>query len=215
MMAKYAAYLRGKTEGGLLSFGLGDWYDIGPGNPGVSQLTSREVTASATYYYDLAVLARAAKLLNKPAEAAQFAAEAVTLKQAFNARLFHPATDRYDRGSQTANAMALVVGLTPPGHETAVLENLIGDIRRHDNHVTAGDVGFHYVVRALTDAHRSDVLYDMLSRTDSPSYGYQLAQAPPRSPRHGIPIPTARRTISCWATARSGSIADWPAFRWI
>ena len=32
------------------------------------------------------------------------------------------------------------------------------------------------MVRALTDHGRSDVLYDMLSRTDSPSYGYQLAQ---------------------------------------
>ena len=40
--------------------------------------------------------------------------------------------------------------------------------------MTAGDIGFHYVVRALTDNGRSDVLFDMLSRDDSPSYGYQL-----------------------------------------
>ena len=176
MMARYAAYLRIKTEDGLLSFGLGDWYDIGPGNPGVSQLTSKEVTASATYYNDLTVLARAATLLHKPVEAAQFTADAGAVKSAFNSKLFHAATNEYDRGSQTANAIALVVGLVPAGHETFVLENLIRDIRAHQNHVTAGDVGFHYVVRALTDAHRSDVLYDMLSRTDSPSYGYQLAR---------------------------------------
>jgi hypothetical protein len=37
-------------------------------------------------------------------------------------------------------------------------------------------VGFHYVVRALTDEGRSDVLEKMLSLTTSPSYGYQLAQ---------------------------------------
>jgi hypothetical protein len=36
-------------------------------------------------------------------------------------------------------------------------------------------VVFHYVVRALTDGRRSDVLYEMLSRTDKPSYGDQLA----------------------------------------
>jgi hypothetical protein len=176
MMKKYAGYLHSKAEGGLLGFGLGDWYDIGPGNPGVSQLTSKEVTATATFYEDLTVLARVAGLLNKPEEAKQFAADAEAIKRDFNARIFHGDTNQYDRGSQTANAMALVAGLVPDGRERAVLENLIADIRKHNNHVTAGDVGFHYVVRALTDAGRSDVMRDLLSRTDSPSYGYQLAR---------------------------------------
>jgi hypothetical protein len=64
--------------------------------------------------------------------------------------------------------------LVPSNLKTAVLDHLVEDIRKHNNHVTAGDIGFHYVVRALTDRRRSDVLNDMLSRTDSPSYGYQL-----------------------------------------
>jgi hypothetical protein len=71
--------------------------------------------------------------------------------------------------------MPLVVGLVPEDRRPAVLENLVKDIRAHSNHVTAGDIGYHYVVRALTDGNRSDVLYDMLSRTDKPSYGDQLA----------------------------------------
>jgi hypothetical protein len=41
--------------------------------------------------------------------------------------------------------------------------------------VTAGDVGFRYVLVALAEAGRSDVVFDMLSRTDAPSYGAQLA----------------------------------------
>jgi hypothetical protein len=56
-----------------------------------------------------------------------------------------------------------------------VLANLVAEIHAHGDHVTAGDVGFHYVVRALTDGGRSDVLYAMLTRTDKPSYGDQLA----------------------------------------
>ena len=72
--------------------------------------------------------------------------------------------------------MPLVVGLAPEGERAHVLDALIADIQAHDNHVTAGDIGFHYVVDALLDGGRSDVLYDMLERTDPPSYGYQLAQ---------------------------------------
>ena len=33
-------------------------------------------------------------------------------------------------------------------------ETSIADIRAHSNHVTAGDVGFHYVVRALIAQYR-------------------------------------------------------------
>jgi hypothetical protein len=97
------------------------------------------------------------------------------VKDAFNARFFHADTNQYDTGSQTANAMPLVVGLVKPDRREAVLANLVADIHAHGEHVTAGDVGFHYVVRALTDGGRSDVLYAMLTRTDKPSYGDQLA----------------------------------------
>jgi hypothetical protein len=72
--------------------------------------------------------------------------------------------------------MALALGLVPEDHRAGVLNSLVADIRHHHNHVTAGDIGFHYLVRALTDSGRSDVLYDMLMRTDSPSYGYQLSR---------------------------------------
>ena len=174
-MRRYAGYLRSQTNGHLLAYGLGDWFDIGPGPLGESQLTSKGITSSAIYYQDLTVLSRIAALLGRSDDVAAYASEAEQVKTAFNAQFFHAATNEYDTGSQTANAMPLVVGLVPEDRRDAVLANLVSDIRRHDNHVTAGDVGFHYVVRALTDNGRSDVLFDMLSRTDNPSYGNQLA----------------------------------------
>ena len=173
-MIRYAAYLKSRANDHMISYGLGDWYDIGPKEPGESQLTGKGLTATAIYFQDLEALSQIAALLDKPAEATQFATEAEEVKRSFNAHLFHPETHQYDRGSQTANAMPLVLGLVPAQERKAVLENLVADIRKHENHVTAGDIGFHYVVRALTDHGRSDVLFDMLTRTDTPSYGDQL-----------------------------------------
>lgn len=174
-MQRYVAYLHSRLHGNLLTYGLGDWFDIGPRPPAESQLTTSGVTATAIYYQDLTTMARIATLLDHPADAAAYTRESQSIKTAFNAQFFHPETNEYDTGSQTANAMPLVVGLVPPDRQDAVLKNLVADIRRHNNHVTAGDIGFHYVVRALTDNDRSDVLFDMLSRTDKPSYGDQLA----------------------------------------
>ena len=173
-MVRYAGYLRSKLQDGMLSYGLGDWYDIGPGPPGESQLTGKGLTATAIYYQDLQTLATTASLLGNEADAANFRDQAAQVKESFNRHLLHSGAAIYDRGSQTAQAMPLVLGLVPENLRQAVLDNLVKDIRNHGDHVTSGDIGFHYVVRALTDNGRSDVLFDMLSRNDSPSYGYQL-----------------------------------------
>ncbi len=176
VMTRYVDYLSGKATGHILSYGLGDWYDIGPKPPGVSQLTSLGLTATAVYYTDLVALRDAAKLLNKTEDAGRFDALSGQVRAAFNAKLLNPATGVYDRGSQTAQAMPLVIGLAPEDKRGQVLDRLVEAVRANGNRVTAGDIGFHYVVRALSDGGRSDVLYDMLARSDGPSYAYQLRQ---------------------------------------
>lgn len=175
-MQAYIEYLDKIRAGGLIGYGMGDWYDVGPKSPGPAQLTSLALTCTATFYGLLRGIANVAELIGKSADAAGYTARAAAVKTLFNERLFNPSTNSYDTGSQTANAMPLVLDMVPMEHRTAVLNNLVADIRKHNNHVTAGDVGFHYVVEALMENGRGDVLADMLSRTDKPSYGYQLAQ---------------------------------------
>lgn len=175
-MQRYVAYLQAKAPANLLDYGLGDWYDIGPGAPGYAKLTSKRLTATAALYQDLAAMSGIAHVLGNAADEARYRAQSDAVRAAFNAALFHPESDQYDRGSQTANAMPLALDLVPADHRAAVLANLVSDIVAHGFHVTAGDVGFHYVVRALTEGGRSDILEKMLSTTTSPSYTYQLAQ---------------------------------------
>ena len=40
-MARYASYLASKASGDIVSYGLSDWYDIGPGRPGFIIRTRR------------------------------------------------------------------------------------------------------------------------------------------------------------------------------
>ena len=58
--------------------------------------------------------------------------------------------------------MPLALGMGPEERRADVLNKLVEDIRAHGNHTTAGDVGFHYVIQALGEGGRSDVIYDML-----------------------------------------------------
>jgi hypothetical protein len=176
VMRRYVDYLGTRAEGGIVRYGLGDWYDIGPGAPGISKLTTPGVTATAIYYQDLTVLAQVEAMAGDEAANRHYADLAASVRAAFNAAFFDREHHRYDKGSQTAQAMPLELGMEPEGEHDAVLQALVDDIHAHSDHVTAGDIGYHYVVDALLANGRSDVLLQMLERTDTPSYGYQLAQ---------------------------------------
>jgi hypothetical protein len=52
---------------------------------------------------------------------------------------------------------------------------LVADIRKRGNHTSAGDVGYRYVLDALLDAGRSDVIFDLAAQPAAPSYAAQLA----------------------------------------
>lgn len=175
MMQLYIGYLKKKSVDNILSEGLGDWYDIGPKPPGVSQLTPKGVTGTATYYYDLTIIMQTAALLGKDSYAKEYEQLAAAVKKSFNKKFFNDSTKEYATGSQAANAMALFMGLVEPQNKKAVIDNLVKDIRDRNNALTAGDIGYRYVLRALEDAGRSDVIFDMNSRSDVPGYGFQLA----------------------------------------
>ena len=170
-MQAYDRYLSSKLQDGLLTYGLGDWYDIGPRAPGYSQLTPRGVTASALYWSDLRVMESAADVLGLPAADA---AAAERLANAFEKAYWKNGS--YATGSQTSLAMPLALGLAPAAARHDLVEKLVADIRAHGNHTTAGDIGYHYVLRALMDAGRGGVVYDMAVEDTAPSYAGQIAR---------------------------------------
>jgi len=175
-MQRYLQYLGTKADQHILSQGLGDWYDLGPKPPGVSQLTPMGITATAIYHHDLKILEKIATILGKKADALAYANQAVLVRKAFNTKFFNTESKQYGSGSQTANAMAVYMGLVAEKDKQAVIENLVKDIRNKNNGLTAGDIGYRYVLKVLEEAGRSDVIFDMNSRSDVPGYGMQLAK---------------------------------------
>jgi hypothetical protein len=176
MMKKYQAYLGSKAKDNIVSYGLGDWFDIGPKPPFKSQLTPLALTATAFYYEDTAILAKVATLLGKTDDAAIYAQQAEQIRGAFNQALFDPQTHQYGSGnkigSQCSDSIPLVMGLADPANQPAVLDNIVKDVQAKG--LTAGDVGYRYLLRALADGGRSDVIYTLNNQSDKPGYGYQL-----------------------------------------
>jgi hypothetical protein len=175
-MKRYLAYLESKATDRMLSHGLGDWYDLGPKPPGSAQLTPIPVTATAFYFYDAWALSRIAQLLGFAEDAGKYAELAADIRRAFNLAFYDPQTRQYATGSQSANAIPLVMDIIEPANRGVVLDAVVGDVRGRGNALTAGDVGYRYLLRALAEGGRSDVIFDMNNQSVKPGYGYQLRQ---------------------------------------
>ncbi|HEX8296424.1 MAG TPA: family 78 glycoside hydrolase catalytic domain [Chthoniobacteraceae bacterium] len=173
-MVRYVDYLGKKAKDDIVSHGLSDWYDIGPGAPGMSKLTPLGVTGTAFYFEDHRVLAEAARMLGRTEDATRYEEKAARIRAAFNSKFFNVATAQYSSGSQCANSIPLVMDLVAPEHRPAVLGNILQNL--DSKGLTAGDVGYRYLLRALAESGRSDVIFAMNHQSEKPGYGFQLKQ---------------------------------------
>jgi alpha-L-rhamnosidase len=173
-MKRYLAYLTGKSEDYIITEGLGDWYDIGPAGPGHSQNTPVSFAETAIYYGLSVVMRKIAALLNEQADVRQYGQLSAAIHAAFQQKYWDEQAISFATGSDTALAMPLAIGLVPEQHEGVLLEKLAQQIAERGYQTTAGDVGYRYVLLALSRAGRSDVIYRMSQVTDKPGYGYQI-----------------------------------------
>ena len=173
MGQRYVAYLVSKSKDYVVNYGLGDWMDVGhyPCHPANTPIP---VTATAILYQDLCTLAKVAGVLGKREDQKGYEAQAKACRDAFNDAFFYPLSKNYANGSQTANAIALFLDLPQEKYRDRVLQNLKEDIDRHDGHFTGGDVGHPYILRALGKCGENEIIAQNFTKTDFPSYGYQV-----------------------------------------
>ncbi|WP_175549932.1 family 78 glycoside hydrolase catalytic domain [Mariniphaga anaerophila] len=174
MMRSFVDYMHETSNDLIPIAGLGDWCDYGHGHKGwYSRYTPFELSAMATFYICTDIVSKTARVIKNQDDKAKYEKLAEKIKLKFNETYFN-GTDCYTNyGSpQTANSMALVSGMVPEGKEQNVLEIIIKDIKERGNQQTAGDVGFTYLVQALSGMGRHDVLNDIIKRKDLGSYGF-------------------------------------------
>ena len=129
--------------------------------------------ASAYYYSAARTTSRAAKVLGRDEEAAEYAKLAEEVREAFRKEFFTP-TGRVAERTQTAMVMALCMDLVPEEHRQRVRDDLRRKIADRDDHLDTGFLGTYYLCRTLTDNGMGDVAYTLLLNEDYPSWLYEV-----------------------------------------
>lgn len=148
----------------------------GPNHPGVAQLTPISVTATSIYFYDAILISKMASLIGEKEDAVNYSALAEEIRRSFNSRFLDPVLKVYSTGSQTAYSMPLFFGMVDDSIKHHIISNLVKSINDNNKALTAGDVGYRYLLRALEQEGQSQLIYEMNSKTDVPGYGFQLSK---------------------------------------
>jgi alpha-L-rhamnosidase len=173
-MKHYMRYLDSIAKGNVVSWGLGDWLDTtidgNQDHPPRPKNTTVPFTSTCAYLLYNDILRQTALLLGKPEEAAQFAARAGEIRATINARFFDPATGVYDKGSQTAYVLALLLDVPAPADRARVLGNLKARIASDNFHVRSGFVGIPFLLTFLTENGMGDLAWKIATQPDHPGW---------------------------------------------
>ena len=182
-MVKWIDHMAGFVKDGIIDKdSYGDWC-VPPEDPKLihsndpARKTSPALLGTTYFYHCLTLMARYATVLEKPADAQRFTAQAETLKTALNAKLYKPDVGFYDNGTQTACVLPLAFGMAPPAERGRVFGHLVKKITDETRgHVGTGLVGGQWLNRVLTAGGRADLSYAFSTQTDYPSWGYMAAK---------------------------------------
>lgn len=117
-----------------------------------------------------------ALVLGENEDAVYYKKMAEEIRRAFNKKFFNLETKTYSTGSQTAYAMPLFFGMVDDVYKKEVAEDLVRSINDNNKALSAGDIGYRYLLRVLEEEGYSQLIYEMNSRKDVPGYGYQLSK---------------------------------------
>ena len=214
-MRRYVDYLKTRADTGILSFGLGDWYDYGDFRAGFSRNTPVPLVATAHYYMTVMYLVQAAKMVGNDFDIRYYTSLAQDIMVAFNKCFLHKDTAQYGTGSQCSNALPLFLQMTQDADEQdnyrpdadlneKVFANLIKDVEAHGNRLTTGDVGNRYLIQTLARNGEHELIYKMFNHEEAPGYGFQLKFGATTLTEQWDP-----RQGSSWNHFMMGQIDEW------
>jgi alpha-L-rhamnosidase len=170
-MCRYVDYLGTQATNHILpKYWIGDWGTIVEGWKEGEPVS----VATAFYYYDCTILARAARVLGRPQDAEKYQRLADEIKAAYQQAFYDPQRHQYEQGTLFSNAFPLFLGLPEPADRPAILTNILATLERRQGHFEVGVLGAKYLIDALTDQGRADVAFKLATQTGHPSWAHML-----------------------------------------
>ncbi|NQE61268.1 alpha-L-rhamnosidase [Caulobacter sp. RHG1] len=153
-------------------YDFGDWVALDAKQPG-DETTPKALIATAWWKRSVEAMADMAYGSGRKPDAVRYRDLASQITAAFQREFVRP-DGSMGNGSQAGYILALRFGLVPEALRATATAHLVADIRRRGNLLSTGFLGTPFSLDALADNDQDGVVYDLLLRTDFPSWGYMI-----------------------------------------
>lgn len=168
----WTEYLLSCSEGYIMKYSYyGDW--VAPDCFRIH--TDNLYVSTLSLYWHLKLMVRLAKIAGQTEDVTLYTMKAEKCRAAIHKKYFDEKTCNYAGGTQTANAMALSLGVVPEEYRKKVAENLAADVERLGYHSSCGNIGYRHLFYALGDNGYTDLVLKMLKNPEYPGWGFMLA----------------------------------------
>jgi alpha-L-rhamnosidase len=178
-MKEWVDYIRNQCgPNGLRQTGhqYGDWLALDreegapPAGPGG---TDSYLVANAFYLHSTAIVRKTAKLLGFIAEEEKYTELYHDTLTAFQNE-YITGGGRVLTETQTACVLVLAFDLAKSEHRQRIVDTLVANLGRHNDHLTTGFVGTPYICQVLSENGRHDLAARLLLQEDYPSWLYAV-----------------------------------------
>ena len=157
---------------------LGEWFALTPFDPPINPAQSdlpRTIYNNSLYILNLDYMGRCLEISGDQSDARRYRAKANAQRCLFHAAYYRKDAANYGADHSTSLALPLLSNVPPEAAAAAVFRALEHNIRvSSKGHPTAGDGGINFVLWLLTAHNRPDLVYQIVNRSDTPSWGAML-----------------------------------------
>jgi len=182
-MKAWVDFLTTRTKDGIVDYSYyGDWappaaYGVqGQAYGALSATTPGELMSTGYLYYSAKVLSRLAEILGNIDDQHRYDQLAQKTLDAFNKKFWNEELGGYGSNNQSCNSFALFIGAPNKDKLPRVVANLVADVKKHDFHLTTGNLCTKYLLETLTENGHVETAYRIATQTTYPSWGYMLSK---------------------------------------
>jgi alpha-L-rhamnosidase len=204
------------NAGSGLQWWLGDW--AAPNHRSERGDTPEAVFFNnCVYAMDLQTFVQIARILGKTEDVDLYSKRLEELRKNVQSKFFNPDTNTYLSGQQIQLAFPMLTNITPESLKPAVYANFENEIMQKRPYLDMGSSGLPVLLKYLIEnVERNDILFEHLSKTTEPSYGYFISRGETTWPEYwnvdvASKIHTCYTGIASWFIKGLGGIHSDPA----
>jgi alpha-L-rhamnosidase len=153
-------------EGEKAFYGYGDWVPVekSPTKPigGLYQVSSNML------------LSKIAGILNNKNDQVKYQNLAEKFKSKYNELYYDSAASSYSGNTQGANLLPLNFSVSNKKNNIKIVENIVNDVKKHDNHLTTGFLSTQFLLPTLSEFNQHELAYKIVNQKTYPSWGYMI-----------------------------------------